>query len=119
MKFISKEDSEKFEHSDKCTVYEYSFGDKDIDCAIAEISGRYPESGFVVNNECKELIYVLEGEGKVVTRDNVIEFKEGDAFIIESKEQYFWDARCKVLMPCTPAFTPDQYEHIEDEDMEI
>ena len=59
MKLLKFEDSQKFENSDKCIVIEYPLGDKDINFSTAVLTGRYPNEGYCVNEECKELIYVI------------------------------------------------------------
>lgn len=56
MKIIKLEQAEKHENSEKCKVLEYGFNDKDIDCTTATIKGRYPDTGYCMNEECKELI---------------------------------------------------------------
>ena len=65
MQFIKKSNAVKGANSDKCKTLEYSFKDKDMDLGIATITGRYPENGFCVNTISKELIYVLDGNGKL------------------------------------------------------
>lgn len=114
MKFLKSEESERFERSLACTVTEYPLGDKDIDCCVVEIDGRYPDKGYALNKECKELIYVMSGSGTLTINETEVEFSEGDVVIIDKGETYFWDARCKVLMPCTPAWYPEQYENVDD-----
>lgn len=86
MKLIKLEQAEKHANSEKCSVLEYSFNDKDIDCATTIIKGRYPDTGYCMNEECKELIYVLDGEGTLNKKDEVIEFKKGDAILIDKKK---------------------------------
>lgn len=86
MKIIKLEQAEESNNSEKCKVLEYSFKDKDIDCATAVISGRYPDEGFCVNEVCKELIYVIEGNGTLNKEDEIIEFKKGDAILIDKEE---------------------------------
>lgn len=114
MKIIRLEETEKHNNSDKCEVLEYRFGDKDIDCGTAIISGRYPDSGYCMNEKCKELIYVLEGTGTLHKKNETIEFCRGDAILIDKGEAYYWDAHCTVLMPCTPAWYPEQHKLIEE-----
>ena len=65
MKVIKYSDAEKGKNSDKCNTLEYPFEDKDIDIGIATITGRYPDNGYGINTKCKELIYVIEGNGKL------------------------------------------------------
>lgn len=114
MKIIKIEQAEVHKNSDKCEVIEYGFNDKDIDCATAQINGRYPDTGYCVNEECKELIYVIEGKGTLNKKDQIVEFKKGDAILINKGEVYYWNAQCTIVMPCTPAWYPEQHKLIEE-----
>ena len=113
MKIIKLEQAEESNNSEKCKVLEYSFKDKDIDYATAIITGRYPDAGYCMNEECKELIYVIEGNGTLNKEHEIIEFKKGDAILIDKKEKYYWDAHCTIIMPCTPAWYPEQHKLAE------
>lgn len=113
MKIIKLEESEEFDNSESCKVFEYNFNDKDIDCGVAVINGRYPSTGYCMNEECKELIYIIEGYGKLHKENEIIEFKKGDAILIDKKEKYFWDASCTIIMPCTPGWNKEQYKLID------
>ena len=114
MKIIKSNDAEKGTDSNECKTIEYSFGDNDIDLGVATITGRYPEEGYCVNTICKELIYVLEGSGKIYFENESIEFSEGDSILIENNEKYYWKAKyCKVSMACTPSWSPEQYKVIQ------
>ncbi len=114
MKIIKYNDAVNDSHSDKCKTIEYSFEDKDIDLGIAIITGRYPESGFCKNLSCKELVYVIEGNGTLNFGNKSISFSEGDSILIESNEKYYWDTDyCKVSMTCTPAWNKEQYQLVE------
>ncbi len=104
----------KGSNSDKCKTLEYSFNDKNIDLGIATITGRYPENGYCVNTVSKELIYVLEGNGKLYLENNFVEFEKGDSFLIDSNEKYYWDSiYCVVSMSCTPAWNEEQYKIVK------
>lgn len=74
MKMIKSIDAVKSSNNDKCKTIEYSFGDKDIDLGLAIITGRYPEKWFCVNLISKELIYVIEGSGKLNFEDRSVWF---------------------------------------------
>lgn len=63
MKIVKFKEAQQFSNSDKCLVYEYELADKDINCATAIISGRYPDTGYCYNENCKELVYVIDGQG--------------------------------------------------------
>ena len=114
MQFIKKSNAVKGANSDKCETLEYSFKDKDMDLGIAIITGRYPENGFCVNTISKELIYVLDGNGKLYIENNCIEFEEGDSILINSNEKYYWDSTyCIVSMTCTPAWNEEQHKLVQ------
>lgn len=114
MEIIKKHEAVKGENSNKCKTLEYSFGDKDIDLGIAIITGRYPANGYCVNKISKELIYVIEGSGRLCFLDKSIEFVPGDAILINNNEKYYWETEyCKVSMSCTPAWSVEQHEIIK------
>jgi len=116
MKQIKYENAQVFDNGSNCKVIEYPLGDSDINCGVAILSGRYPETGYCVNEECKELIYVISGYGTLHKNDGTsIEFKEKDVVLIDQGELYYWDAHCEVAMPCTPAWYPEQHKLIEEE----
>lgn len=111
MQVIKKSNAIRGTNSDKCETLEYSFNDKDIDLGIATITGRYPESGYCVNIISKELIYVLDGKGKLYFENSCIEFEKGDSILINLNEKYYWDSTyCIISMACTPAWTSEQHK---------
>lgn len=111
MQLIKRETAEKCKNSEKCKTLEYSFGDKEIDLGIAEISGRYPAEGYGMNLVSKELIYVIEGSGTLHFENKVIEFKKGDAILIQPNEKYYYNTEhCIISMSCTPAWSPEQHK---------
>lgn len=114
MKIIKLEEAEKFNNSEKCEVLEYPLKDADINCATAIITGRYPDRGYCMNEKCKELIYVIEGNGTLNKKEEIINFAKGDIILIEKEEKYFFDANCKIVMPCTPAWYPEQHKIVEE-----
>ena len=114
MKIIKSNEAIKGKNSEKCEIIEYSFGDNEIDLGIATIKGRYPENGFCVNLISKELIYVIEGSGKLCFENETIEFSEGDSILIDNNEKYYWQVEyCKVSMSCTPAWSLEQHKLVE------
>lgn len=113
MKIIKSNDAIKGANSERCKTIEYSFGDKDIDLGLATITGRYPEDGYCVNLISKELIYVLEGSGKLCFENETINFSKGDSILINNNEKYYWETEyCKVSMTCTPAWNEKQHKLI-------
>lgn len=111
MEVIKEKKAIKGANSDSCKTLEYSFQDKDLDLGIAVIQGRYPDSGYACNTISKELVYVLEGNGKLYFEKYIIEFEKGDAILILPNEKYYWESSfCKIAMACNPAWSVEQYQ---------
>ncbi|MBN2585211.1 cupin domain-containing protein [Patescibacteria group bacterium] len=113
MKIILKGQTKTFKNSATCTAIEYPMGDKDINGAIIELNGRYPDTGWVVNEVCKELVYVIEGAGTLTVEGEEIQLAEGDLALIEPGEKYFFDGHFKLFAPCTPAWYSSQHKTVE------
>ena len=113
MKIIHKEGTKQFKNSDACTATEYPIGDKDINGAVVDLNGRYPDKGRVVNLKCKELAYVIEGTGKVVVENEEVKLQKGDLVLIEAGERYFFEGDLKMFVPCVPAWYPEQHKEVE------
>ena len=112
MKVVYKNQTEKFKNSDNCMATEYPLGDKEINGAVIELTGRYPGNGRVVNLKCKELSYIVSGSGKVVVEDREIKLREGDLILIEPGEKYFWEGNLIMFVPCVPAWFPEQHKEV-------
>jgi mannose-6-phosphate isomerase-like protein (cupin superfamily) len=112
MKIIRKSETESFTNGPTCTGYGPSFGDKDLDIAVVTVNGRYPEEGYVLNEVCKEIAYVLNGSGRLVMGNEEIQDVEiGDTVMIQPGEKYYWEGEnLEMIMPCSPAFYPAQHK---------
>ncbi len=113
MKIVRKNEAKKFKNGEACTAIEYPMGDKDINGAVIELSGRYPDRGRTVNEKCKEMAYVIKGSGRVVVEGVETQLNEGDLVLIDPGEKFFWEGKMTLFMPCTPAWNPDQHKQVE------
>lgn len=114
MKHVSLSSTQKFENGSSCKGYEYG-GNSDIDGAIAVISGRYPESGWVTNEISSELVYVLSGVGHIVTKSTRQPLAATDVVLIETNELYYFEGdSLRLFSACTPAWTSEQHKNIKD-----
>lgn len=114
MQIIKNSHAIKGSNSDNCKTLEYSFNDNDIDLGVATITERYPEVGFCVNTISKELIYVLDGNGKLFFENDYVNFEKGDSILINSNEKYYWESKyCIVSMSCTPAWNKNQHKIVQ------
>jgi mannose-6-phosphate isomerase-like protein (cupin superfamily) len=109
---VKKEDRVRHENSPRCIAYEYPMGDEDINVAFVEIVGRYPDEGHVMNESVKEMMFVTEGRGRLVIENQEHMLGEGDAVLILPGQKYFIDGKMKLVIPCSPAWSPEQHKHI-------
>ena len=114
MKIIKKSQTNIHKNSDNCVAHEYPFEHPDINMAIIELTDRYPESGYVLNEICTEIAYVMSGDAEVVFKDGTqVSLTVGDAILLEPNEPYYWNGTCTLCIPCTPAWNPDQHKVVE------
>lgn len=113
MELVSKNQAKQFKNSDACIATEYKMKDRDINGAVVEVLGRYPEKGRVTNEKCKELAYIIKGSGKIVVEGEEIELKEEDLIMFEPGERYYWEGNLKMFVSCSPAWYPEQHREVE------
>ncbi|MFA9262860.1 MAG: cupin domain-containing protein [Undibacterium sp.] len=114
MKKIASMEAEKFQHGETCLMSEYRLEDERIDAAIAKITGRYPDEGWVLNRVSAETAYVLDGSGRLTTEEEETSLERGDVILIEPGEKFYWEGKMSLLISCAPAWKYSQYEHITD-----
>ena len=95
------------------TIFEYAAADATISGAVAKINGRYPEKGFALNEQAKELVYVISGSGKVITMNEEKVITEGDVIFLDAKEKFAWDGNMVIFMATSPHFNPEQHKIFE------
>lgn len=109
---ISKNSRIRFENSPKCIAYEYPLKEKDLNVALVEINGRYPDNGEVTNQVVKELLYVVKGKGKVVIDSTEHMIGSGDVVLLLPNQKYFYDGVFTLVVSCSPAWYPEQHKEI-------
>lgn len=113
MRVVRQRETNPHQNNEFCTATAYLTGDKDISVALIELTGRYPSKGMVLNENCKELAYVIKGSGKLVVENEEVILEKGDLVSIYPGEKYFWDGHMTLLMPCAPAWHPEQHKEIQ------
>ncbi len=115
MKKIARKEAEPGQNSKVCKTLEYSFGDSELDLGIATVTGRFPDHGYAMNEVCRELIYVLEGEGYLYHGKEKTAFAKGDAILILPQEKYYYETEhCVISMTCHPAWSKEQHKMVEE-----
>jgi mannose-6-phosphate isomerase-like protein (cupin superfamily) len=115
MQRIQKSGATKFTNGATCEGTEYSFSDKAMNIAFVTVEGRYPESGYAMNEICKEMAYIVSGTGKLCgANGSELPVAAGDSVFVAPGEKYFWEGEAlKMVMPCAPAFYPEQHKHLQ------
>ena len=113
MQHIKAQDGNRRKNSEACTAVEYEFeGEKNINSAVIELNGRYPSEGFALNSICEEIVYIVDGSGKLITTETETIFSTGDMLKIEPNQRYYFDGNVKLLISSSPAWYPEQYQNI-------
>jgi len=109
MEFVSLKKSTSLQPTSTTTIHEYMMTDPIINGAVADIQGRYPEKGFVVNTTSREIVYVIDGSGIVGLLDKEVSITVGDVLLLLPNEKYYWQGTLKLFMATTPRFDPAQH----------
>lgn len=93
-------------------VNEFNFtGSSVINDAYITLTGRYPDSGYAVNDVSTALISIESGEGEITIKNlTPTPLNSGDRVIIKPGEPYFFSPLGHLALRyiATPAWTPDQ-----------
>lgn len=108
MQIVKHTETRKVALATSVTVWEYDTDDESISGAVAQINGRYPRVGFAVNG-FKELVFVISGNGFVVTPKERKEIDVGDEILLDKNEKYAWEGKMTLFMATTPKFDPKQH----------
>lgn len=108
---IKKSETKKHVNSPKCIAYQYDFPDKEINIAFIEINGRYPDKGRVMNNVCREIVFVVSGNGKIEIDGKEFKISKGDSIFIEPNQKYFFEGKLEITASCHPTWYSEQ--HVE------
>lgn len=108
---IKKSERKKHFNNPNCIAYEYDTKDRDINIALIEINGRYPDRGRVTNKICKELVFVIKGKGKIEIDNKKFLLNKEDSVLIQPKQKYFFEGKLTIIASCNPTWYPEQ--HIE------
>ncbi len=109
---IRKEEAKIIKVSPEFKIVEYGhLGNGITNGTVAEIRGRYPQSGWGMNKLSDELVYVISGKGILEMPDKKEVLSEGDVAFIPKGQQIAWSGEnLKVFIPCIPAWTNEQHQ---------
>ena len=92
---------------------EYASPISTLTTGVSEIHGKYPASGFDVDEDVDASWYVVSGTGRIFVGDEVHKVAEGDIIFVPRGDK-FWiegDALKLVVTSCPP-WNPAQHKHV-------
>jgi mannose-6-phosphate isomerase class I len=113
MEVRKKHQATRHENTSDCVVYEYKFGTNEIDMAVIELSGRYPQEGWALNTVCTSLVYIVKGEGKLTGPEMQNELTAGDQALIPKDNKYALEGEMELLFAAHPVWTPEQVKNVK------
>jgi ethanolamine utilization protein EutQ (cupin superfamily) len=113
MNIQKNEEAIAHQNTSTCVAYEYSTSADEINAAVIELAGRYPDDGWVRNLVCTSLIHVIQGSGHIEGECGTTELAAGDQVLIVPGEKYAFGGSMKLLYVASPAWAPEQAEHVQ------
>lgn len=111
MKVWKKGEGVEFKNHEGAYGTLFSVAGANLDLAIITIKSRYPKKGFVYNVDFQEMVYVIDGSGRMETGDlRVMPLQKGDAVHLMPNERVAWDGDMTLGVPCSPGFNPDKHK---------
>lgn len=112
MEIVQEKQTRRLDPIASLTLQEYDMHDPALGGGVAHLKGRYPEDGFVMNEKTKELVYILSGNGKLVTPHEEFPVSKGDLVLVDHGEIYAWDGNMSLFMANAPTFNPEQHKRV-------
>ncbi len=113
MQVRKKKEARRHENTPGCVAYEYQLPTAELDSAVIELAGRYPAKGWAMNVVCNSIVYVIEGEGRLLSEEGVMPLDQGDQALIKKGEKYALEGEYKLLFSATPAWSAAQAKNID------
>lgn len=113
MEHIPQSKAQRFENG-AVTSWEYEMKQANLNVAPILIEGRYPEAGYTSNVLCDSIVHVVSGMGILATNDGtVVELSRNVQVHLAVGDAYYFEGDLEILYAATPAWTPEQTQHIE------
>jgi mannose-6-phosphate isomerase-like protein (cupin superfamily) len=105
---IAQGQAQRIDPTKNCTIWEYNFPSKHLSIARSHINGRYPDVGQVINYDCEEVYYVLDGSGIIHSSGTSVEIKPHDIFVFRKNVEYWAEgANLSLIVVNSPPWNPD------------
>lgn len=99
-------------------VYEYKNTPDPFNAAIAILTNNYPETGYVMNENVDELLFVVNGYFHIEFKEHTKNNMSTDDVVIISKKKtpycYIIDGPVKIFIHTKPEWTSEQHKPVTD-----
>ncbi len=94
--------------------HEYRFDFKNASLGISEINGRYPKSGFDIDEQAEQSWYVESGQGVVWAGGQGHQIEKGDMVHLDPGEKYWIRGQhLRLVVASSPPWSEAQHKHLE------
>lgn len=95
--------------------YEYKLPAKEVCIGVSEINGRYPVSGFEVDEKVEGCWYVEQGTGVIWIAGQEIHIEKGDAISVPAGEKFWIQGNSlRLVVASSPLWYPEQHKHLDN-----
>jgi len=113
MEYVPQSKAQQFENG-TVTSWEYEMHNAQLNVAPISIKGRYPESGYTSNAVSDSIIHVVSGAGILALNNGTtVELAANDQVHLAVYDAYYFEGNLDIIYAASPAWTPEQTEHIE------
>lgn len=115
MKYVVKKYEAKIiRENNVSTFYEYNLPFKNASVGVSEINGRYPETGFDIDEQVEGSWYVESGKGIVWVSGQEYTVEQGDVILIPANEKfYIVGENLRLVVASSPLWFSEQHKHLE------
>ena len=116
MQYIIKRfEAKKVQENNNSQFLDYQFPFIHASLGISIIEGRYPQTGYDVDEQVEASWYVEKGRGIVWIAGQELNVEKGDMLYIPAGEKYWIKGENLKLIVCSsPPWYPEQHKHIEE-----
>jgi mannose-6-phosphate isomerase-like protein (cupin superfamily) len=94
--------------------HEYPFSFQNASLGVSEIEGRYPQTGFDVDEKVEASWYVESGSGVICIENEECVVEAGDMIHVPAGKKYWIEGKkLKLIVSSSPVWYAEQHKHIE------
>jgi mannose-6-phosphate isomerase-like protein (cupin superfamily) len=112
---IKQSDAVTTQEAGVSRFHEYHFDFKNASLGVSEISGRYPESGYDLDEQVEQSWYVESGNGSVWAGGQEWQVSKGDMVHLLPGEKYWIRGdNLRLIVASSPQWSEAQHKHVQE-----